>query len=87
MSLNRTRCYRCVGDIKNMIKYEKTKSANQRYICQLCSKTRVENYTYRAYKTDMNKNIIQFTEKSKDSGNKLQMVSDSANDMYTLANI
>jgi insertion element IS1 protein InsB len=43
------------------LKYGKTKSGNQRYICKLCKKTRVENYTYQAYKPDMNKNIIQFT--------------------------
>ncbi|MDR7212190.1 IS1 family transposase [Flavobacterium piscis] len=44
-----------------MIKYGKTKSGVQRYICKLCRKTRVENYAYQAYKLDMNKNIIQFT--------------------------
>lgn len=44
-----------------MIKYGKTKSGNQKYICRVCRKTRVENYTYQAYKPDMNKNIIQFT--------------------------
>lgn len=61
MGLKQTRCYRCVGEIKNMIKYGKTKSGNQRYICKLCRKTRVENYTYQAYKPDIDKNIIQFT--------------------------
>ena len=61
MSLNRTRCYRCVGEIKNMIKYGKTKSGNQRYICQLCRKTRVENYTYQAYKPDIDESIVQLT--------------------------
>lgn len=61
MALNSTRCYRCVGEIKNMIKYGKTKSGIQRYICKLCKKTRVENYTYQAYKSDINGSIIQFT--------------------------
>ena len=44
-----------------MIKHSKTKSGNQRYICKLCKKTRVENYAYQAYKSDTDKNIIQFT--------------------------
>jgi insertion element IS1 protein InsB len=62
MALSETSCCRCVGGIRFMIKYAKTKSGNQRYICKLCRKTRVENYTYQAYKPDMNKNIIRFTE-------------------------
>jgi IS1 family transposase len=44
-----------------MIKYGKTKSGNQRYICKLCKKTRVKNYTYQAYKPDIDESIIQFT--------------------------
>jgi IS1 family transposase/transposase-like protein len=59
MSSNQTRCYRCVGDIQKMIKYEKTKSASQRYICITCGKTRVRNYVYRAYRNDTNQKIIQ----------------------------
>ncbi|WP_449404109.1 IS1/IS1595 family N-terminal zinc-binding domain-containing protein [Flavobacterium seoulense] len=42
-----------------MIKYGKTKFGNQRYICRKCGKTRVENYIYQAYKSDINYNIIQ----------------------------
>jgi insertion element IS1 protein InsB len=61
MGSNQTKCYRCVGDIRNMIKYGKTKSGNQRYICRACGKTRVENYAYLAYKGDINQNIIQLT--------------------------
>ncbi len=61
MALNRTWCCTCVGEITFMIKYGKTKSGNQRYICKLCKKTRVENYIYQAYKPDIDKNIIQFT--------------------------
>lgn len=61
MALNSTWCSRCVGEIKYMIKYGKTKSGNQRYICKLCKKTRVENYNYQAYKPDTNKNIVQLT--------------------------
>jgi insertion element IS1 protein InsB len=61
MGLNQTWCCRCVGEIRNMIKYGKTKSGAQRYICKLCRKTKNENYVCQAYKPDMNKNIIQFT--------------------------
>ncbi|WP_163394154.1 IS1 family transposase [Flavobacterium limi] len=61
MESNQTRCCRCVGDIRKMIKYGKTKSGNQRYICRACGKTRVENYTYLAYKAEINQNIIQLT--------------------------
>lgn len=56
-----TWCFTCVGEIRNMIKYGKTKAGNQRYICKHCKKTRVENYAYQAYKTDINRTIIQFT--------------------------
>ena len=61
MALSEIWCCRCVGEITSMIKYGKTKSGNQRYICKLCKKTRVENYTYQAYKPDIDNNIIQFT--------------------------
>ncbi|QYJ68276.1 IS1 family transposase [Flavobacterium litorale] len=61
MASNQTWCYRCVGEISNMIKYGKTSSGNQRYICKLCRKTRVENYAYQAYKPDIDKSIIQLT--------------------------
>lgn len=45
MTLSKTWCCRCVDEITSMIKYGKTKSGNQRYICKLRKKTRVENYT------------------------------------------
>ncbi|WP_294963486.1 IS1 family transposase [uncultured Flavobacterium sp.] len=61
MESNQTRCYKCVGDIRKMIKYGKTKSGSQRYICRICGKTRVEKYTYQAYREEMNQNIIQLT--------------------------
>ena len=61
MESDQTRCCRCVGAIRKMIKYGKTKSGNQRYICKACGKTRVENYVYLAYKGDINQNIIQLT--------------------------
>ena len=61
MESNQTRCYRCVGAIRKMIKYGKTKSGKQRYICRKCGKTRVEKYVYLAYKEEINQNIIQLT--------------------------
>ncbi|KUJ60367.1 transposase [Flavobacteriaceae bacterium CRH] len=61
MNLNRARCYGCVGEIKNMIKYGKTKSGNQRCICQFCRKTRVENYAYQAYKPHIDGSIVKLT--------------------------
>ncbi len=44
-----------------MIKYGKSKSGNQRYICKLCNKTRVGNYIYKAYLPKINTDIIVFT--------------------------
>lgn len=61
MAINKTSCCRCVGGISFMMKYGKTKSGNQRYSCRQCKKTRVENYTYQAYKSDINPNIIELT--------------------------
>jgi insertion element IS1 protein InsB len=61
MESKQTKCHRCVGDIKKMIKYGKTKSGSQRYICRICGKTRVEKYTYQAYRAEINQNIIQLT--------------------------
>ena len=61
MSSNQTRCFRCVDDFPNMIKYGKIKSGNQRYICRKYGKTSVENYAYLAYKEEINQNIIQLT--------------------------
>lgn len=58
MTLNETSCYRCVGGIRFMIKYDKTKSGNQRYSCKQCKKTRVENYAYQAYQSDIDESII-----------------------------
>lgn len=61
MSSNQTRCNRCVDEIRKMIKFGKTKSGNQRYICKLSRKTTVENYRYQAYKSVINQFIIQLT--------------------------
>lgn len=61
MASKQTWCTRCVGEIRNRMKYGKTKSGFQRYICKLCKKTRVENYAYQACKPDIDKGIIQLT--------------------------
>lgn len=61
MVLSGSLCFRCVGGCTKMIKYGKTKSGNQRYICKTCNKSRVGNYIYEAYQPDINKNIILFT--------------------------
>lgn len=61
MNSKQVLCCRCVGEITNMIKYGKTKSGNQRYICKLCKKTRVENYIYQAFKPYIDRKIIQLT--------------------------
>lgn len=61
MALESSSCIRCVGGCVRVIKYGKTKSGNQRYICRLCRKTKVENYIYKAYQPEINSNIILFT--------------------------
>ena len=58
MEFNETMCIKCVGKCSTVIKYGKTKSGNQRYICKICGKTKVVNYRYRAYQTETNENII-----------------------------
>jgi len=59
MTLSETLCSKCVG--VTMIKYGKTKSGNQRYICKLCNQTRVGNYIYKAYLPNINTDIIVLT--------------------------
>ena len=61
MTLSETSCFKCVGVCVTMIKYGKTKSGNQRYICKLCNKTRVGNYIYKVYLPKINTDIIVFT--------------------------
>jgi len=61
MVVNETTCIKCVGECTAIIKYGRTKAGNQRYICKLCSKTKVLNYIYKAYQTGTDDNIIQFT--------------------------
>ncbi|MEL1240351.1 hypothetical protein AAEO59_04755 [Flavobacterium sp. DGU99] len=58
MASNNTSYCRCVVSFEGVIKNEKTKSDNQRYICKHCKRTRGGSYIY---KLDVNENIIQFT--------------------------
>ena len=41
-----------------MIKHGKDSRQKQRYFCKKCNKTKVESYTYKAYKQDINQNIV-----------------------------
>lgn len=61
MALEAISCSKCVGVCMTMIKYGKTKSGNQRYICKLCSKTRVANYIYNAYHPNIDSDIKVLT--------------------------
>lgn len=61
MTLNETSCSKCVGVCVTLIKHGKTKSGNQRYLCKLCNKTKVESYIYKAYLPDINTNIVALT--------------------------
>lgn len=44
-----------------MIRYGKDPRQKQRYFCKKCKITKVEFYTYRAYKQEINQNIISLT--------------------------
>jgi transposase-like protein len=44
-----------------MIKYGKDSRQKQRYFCKKCKTTKVEFYTYKAYKQDINQNIVSLT--------------------------
>lgn len=44
-----------------LIKYGRTKDGKQRYKCKSCNQTTVEIYTYNAYLSTINYNIIQLT--------------------------
>src|SRR5690606_19896491 len=56
-----TSCIRCVDTKHTIVKNGKTKTGKQRYICKSCKKTQVENYTYKAYNTAVNEQIIILT--------------------------
>ncbi|MGC4128715.1 MAG: IS1 family transposase [Bergeyella sp.] len=53
-------CSTCVGTSAEFIKYGKTACGKQRYQCKSCKKTSVLQYTYNAYKQDVNPKIVQF---------------------------
>ncbi|WP_241676653.1 hypothetical protein [Flavobacterium pectinovorum] len=68
MNKNTTSCFRVSDDIfclrckeKNVVKNGRTKNNKQQYYCKICSYRFIENYTYQAYKADINQNIIQLT--------------------------
>ena len=44
-----------------MIKYGKDSKMKQRYFCKRCKITKVEFYTYKAYKQEINQNIVALT--------------------------
>ena len=44
-----------------MMKYGKDSKMKQRYFCKRCKTTKVEFYTYKAYKQEINQNIVSLT--------------------------
>jgi insertion element IS1 protein InsB len=52
-------CLQCFNNMS--VKNGKTKSGKQRLVCKSCKVTRVVSYSYRAYNTDLNKNIVLLT--------------------------
>lgn len=44
-----------------LIKYGKSSANKTRYRCKSCKRTQVENYSYKAYSSDLNKSIISLT--------------------------
>lgn len=68
MSKNAISCFRVSDGIncprckeKKVLKNGTTKNKKQQYYCKNYGKRFIENYTYMAYKSDVNKNIIQLT--------------------------
>ncbi|MCA4777288.1 transposase-like zinc-binding domain-containing protein [Empedobacter stercoris] len=51
----------CSNCSDKLIKYGKTKNGKQRYKCKFCHHTKVEFYSYKAYLSTINFNIIQLT--------------------------
>ena len=52
---------KCSNCSDKLIKYGKTRNGKQRYKCKNCQKTRIEIYSYNAYITTINYNIVQLT--------------------------
>ena len=44
-----------------LIKHGKSSAKKTRYRCKSCKKTQVENYTYKAYSSDLNQDIVSLT--------------------------
>lgn len=61
MNGNQISCFKCVDGDHGMIKNGKSRQGKQRYKCKLCGKTRVEKYSYKAYKSDINTSIVLLT--------------------------
>ncbi|MCL1943011.1 MAG: hypothetical protein FWF54_05625 [Candidatus Azobacteroides sp.] len=57
-------CRACKSEY--LIKSGKTTNDKQRYQCKNCGKRFLAEYTYNAYKTDANQNIITFIKESLD---------------------
>ncbi|MDI1255292.1 MAG: IS1-like element transposase [Flavobacterium sp.] len=67
MVSNQTTCIKRVGgkeicDVCNglLIRYGKSSANKTRYRCKNCGKTIVESYTYEAYHSDINQDIITY---------------------------
>lgn len=56
MKLITCHCAKCVG--KDFIKYGKTACGKQRYQCKNCKAITIMDYSYKAYKDDINNKII-----------------------------
>jgi insertion element IS1 protein InsB len=68
MSKNAISCFRVSDGIncprckdKKVLKNGTTKNKKQQYYCKNCGQQFIENYTYMAYKSDVDKNIIKLT--------------------------
>jgi len=68
MSKNTTSCSRISDGIncprckaKKVVKNGRTKNDKQQYFCKICCYRFIENYTYQAYNSDINQNIIRLT--------------------------
>jgi len=61
-------CIRCVGGVKicgycseQLTKHGLSKAGKQRYKCKGCGKTQIQHYTYQAYTSAINQQIITLT--------------------------
>lgn len=61
MSQKLIQCFRCVDERNLMVRNGKILSGKKRYLCKICKATRVESYTYSAYQTNIDRQIIILT--------------------------